>query len=985
MYGSCHLRSKVLIQTFYVDGRALTGLVDTGCSVTLIKGSVVPEKRGRPSQLRLETMSGETVALKSAVELVSVRDINRFELGPAAAYIVESLPLGVDMVLGLDTIARVGLKVSEYEGQYLLEFGTDSKNLIALSPEVSDAVGAFHNPLSIADKDFSATFNGLHWVVKWVWKTASAPLVNDRQPWNIVSRSDQQLFDNEIKEWIDSGILIRHNYDVHGEVKCFLPLIGIRQSKGESTKVRPVLDYREFNETIESYPGGSTPICSERLRIWRQMGRNCSMLDLKKAYLQIHVDESLFVYQAILFKGNTYLLTRLGFGLAAAPKIMTRIVEKVLSLEDDIKSGVSSYIDDLIVNKDIVCVDRVETHLRKFGLEVKNPIALGCSSGTRVLGLQVTQNFQWTRDNAISALPKSSMTRREVHKVLGELVGHYPVAGWLRVSCAFIQRCTAQEKLGWDEPVSEDIMVRVQGMFERLSDCGDPVRGHWLVDTDSPITVWADASSIALGVALEISGDIVEDAAWLKPQNDSSHITRSELDAVIKGLNLALRWKRKDVTIKTDSSTVFGWLKSVIDSTHNVKTSALSEALIRRRLDILRDVVREEKLNVQIELVPSARNRADVLTRVPVKWLRKVHPDKSMACAAYVITDDDIKEVHDICHFGVQRTSEMLAEKFGNNVSKPHVKRIIEQCERCSRIDPSQKHRPARGFIQTSNVWDRLAMDITHVDGKPYLSVIDTSSRYTVWRRLYNESAREVCRNVNQVFSEFGPPATVLSDNGTVFHSRDFVSMMRRWSVEQLFSGAYRPQGNGMIERVHRSIKRTVKRSRCSVEEAVFWHNNTKNYKSICPYELLFSAISKKPGIATRRKLINRKRSRNYEVNDNDEFRKTENNPFAVGDRVFLRPHSGQCDVEWSGPHRVTGLTSNVSLVLNDDGVSRHVSHVRRVPISRDSEIDDDNRIIACPRAGNLQMNEIDRGSQVLRRSTREHRPPVRFDDYVMQ
>ena len=50
-------------------------------------------------------------------------------------------------------------------------------------------------------------------------------------------------------------------------------------------------------------------------------------------------------------------------------------------------------------------------------------------------------------------------------------------------------------------------------------------------------TVWCDASSIALGVVLEIDGNSVEDAAWLRKKDDFAHINLAELNAVLKGIN----------------------------------------------------------------------------------------------------------------------------------------------------------------------------------------------------------------------------------------------------------------------------------------------------------------------------------------------------------------------------------------------------------------------------------------------------------------
>ena len=89
-------------------------------------------------------------------------------------------------------------------------------------------------------------------------------------------------------------------------------------------------------------------------------GSNVKLLDLEKAYLQIHVDEELCQWQCLRFEGQT--LTRLGFGLCSAPRIMGAIVNKVLSLEPDIRRATDSYIDDIIVNEQIISTDEVSKH-----------------------------------------------------------------------------------------------------------------------------------------------------------------------------------------------------------------------------------------------------------------------------------------------------------------------------------------------------------------------------------------------------------------------------------------------------------------------------------------------------------------------------------------------------------------------------------------------------------------------------------------------
>ena len=132
-----------------------------------------------------------------------------------------------------------------------------------------------------------------------------------------------------------------------------------------------------------------------------------------------------------------------------------------------------------------------------------------------------------------------------------------------------------------------------------------------------------DASSLALGIVIEVDGNVVEDASWLRSEDFSSHINMAELDAVIKGVNAALAWKLKKLHVRTDSLTVYHWISNALSGKVRLKTKASSETLIRRRVDTVKALVDEYGLILDIEIVRSECNRADALTRVSRKWLGK--------------------------------------------------------------------------------------------------------------------------------------------------------------------------------------------------------------------------------------------------------------------------------------------------------------------------------------------------------------------------
>ena len=84
------------------------------------------------------------------------------------------------------------------------------------------------------------------------------------------------------------------------------------------------------------------------MREWRQSEGEAEIVDLKSAHLQIKVTEDLWKHQLVKYKGRVFCLTRLGFGLNSAPRIMSKFFKTVLAKDKEIDSATSSLIDDFM-------------------------------------------------------------------------------------------------------------------------------------------------------------------------------------------------------------------------------------------------------------------------------------------------------------------------------------------------------------------------------------------------------------------------------------------------------------------------------------------------------------------------------------------------------------------------------------------------------------------------------------------------------------
>ena len=658
-----------------LNGTPCSALIDSGCSRSIVRAELCRSWTKEP--ITIATLTGNT-GVCCGTGTVHIRT-NSGRSARVDALMVHDRPLGFDLLLGFDAIKALGGVQITKNGTVLFQGEEEEVPVCAA--------------LRISEPDFNVEFDQHQksWTASWKWTDNRAPVkLQNRVSEYRVPVHIREAYEQELQTWIKDGWLIPYPERKLGPPKGLIPLMAVVQHS--KAKVRPVMDYRELNNHVEAFTANAD-ICANKLREWRQQGSNVSLLDLRKAYLQVRVHESLWPFQTVMFHGRRYCLTRLGFGLNVAPQIMKSIMDAVLSQEDVIKRATSAYIDDVYVNEDIAPASQVRATLARFGLVCKDPVRL--EDGARVLGLNVWGehgSLLWKRGSEIPTMP-DAITRRSVFSLCGKLVGHFPVCGWLRAATGVLKRRANAVTRGWDDeatdpPLRKMVAETVAGVAKE-----DPARGDWCVN-GREIDVWVDASSLAIGVLLEQDGAALEDACWMRPVDDVQHINLAELDAVLKGINLALQWNAKVLHLRTDSLCVYHWMSDTLTGKARVRTKAASEMLIRRRLSTIRELVTEYELSVDVKLVTSECNLADRLTRVPQRWFKSLKEEaepEPTTCAASIQELDpaQILAIHGRSgHPGVKRTTYFV-RKVCLSTSKAAVRSAIRGCAECQSIDPA--------------------------------------------------------------------------------------------------------------------------------------------------------------------------------------------------------------------------------------------------------------------------------------------------------
>ncbi len=107
---------------------------------------------------------------------------------------------------------------------------------------------------------------------------------------------------------------------------------------------------------------------------------------------------------------------------------------------------------------------------------------------------------------------------------------------------------------------------------------------------------------------------------------------------------------------------------------------------------------------------------------------------------------------------------------------------------------------------------ERVGIDLTDMvagdqNYRYVLSVIDHYSRYIKFFPLKHKHTHTVVEALDRYVADFGAPQALVADNGGEFRSQQFQTFCQRLNIQVHYTTPYNPRGNGITERMHRSLK----------------------------------------------------------------------------------------------------------------------------------------------------------------------------------
>lgn len=358
-------------------------------------------------------------------------------------------------------------------------------------------------------------------------------------------------------------------------------------------------------------------------------------------------------------------------------------------------------------------------------------------------------------------------------------------------------------------------------------------------------------------------------------------------------------------------------------------------------------------------------------------------------------------------HLGIVATKQRLRTKVWWPSMDKEAERHCQACHGCQLVSRPDPPEPIRSTPLPEGPWKELAVDLLGPlpTGESLLVVVDYFSRYYEIVVLRDTKAEIVIDKLDEIFSRFGYPVSIRSDNGPQFKSEKYSQYLESINVKAVLTTPKWAQANGEVERQNHSI---MKRIKIACAEGTPWKLELRKYllayRAIphsttgkSPAELMFGRKlrTKMPDFTWEEENVNTDQEVIDKDNENkamskfyaDTRRNAQHSEIDLGDKVLVkRDQMCKTDTPFKvQPYTVVKKTGGSVTVESPDGVSyeRNTSHLKKF-----EEPDNDNQVLIPPQTPPPPLPETPTripapASEMPSRPKRNAKPPIRFQDYV--
>ena len=164
-------------------------------------------------------------------------------------------------------------------------------------------------------------------------------------------------------------------------------------------------------------------------------------------------------------------------------------------------------------------------------------------------------------------------------------------------------------------------------------------------------------------------------------------------------------------------------------------------------------------------------------------------------------------------HQGIVKTKSRLRTKVWWPKMDVDTEQMCKGCHGCQVVGQFSPPEPMQRVEPPTGPWQDVAADLMGPmpSGENLLVVVDYYSRYYEVVVMRSTTTSKIVEALTGVFSRFGYPYSLKTDNGPQFVSKEFEEFLHECGIEHRTSPPLWPQANGKVERQNRTLLKTLK------------------------------------------------------------------------------------------------------------------------------------------------------------------------------